>query len=63
MNANTCEEAIEYIENKELFNFLSDKVKEKCEAYLKRVGYNMNIEVLIFSNEYGELGRSKKFYE
>ena len=63
MNANTCEEAIEYIENRELFNFLSDKVKEKCEAYLKRVGYNMNIEVLIFSNEYGELGRSKKFYE
>lgn len=63
MNANTCEEAIEYIENKELFNFLSDKVKEKCEAYLKRVGYNMNIEVLIFSNEYGELGRSKNFYE
>lgn len=63
MNANTCEEAIEYIENRELFNFLSDKIKEKCEAYLKRVGYNMNIEVLIFSNEYGELGRSKKFYE
>ena len=49
--------------DEELFNFLSDKVKEKCEAYLKRVGYNMNIEVLIFSNEYGELGRSKNFYE
>ena len=46
-----------------VINFLSDKVKEKCESYLKRVGYNMNLEVLIFSNEHGELGRIKKFYE
>lgn len=61
MNSNTTEEAIDYIENKEVFSFLADKVKEKCEQFTKRCGKDIIVDVLIFSNEIGELGRSKGF--
>lgn len=63
MNSNTTEEAINYIEKREVFNMLADKVKEKCESYIKRCGKEIRVEVLIFSNETGELGRSRDFYE
>ena len=63
MNSNTTEEAINYIENRDVFRLLSSKVKEKCESYIKRCGKEIKVEVLIFSNEIGELGRSDGFYE
>ena len=63
MNSNTTEEAINYIENRDVFGLLSNKVKEKCESYIKRCGKDIKVEVLIFSNEIGELGRSGGFYE
>lgn len=61
MSSNTTEEAIGYIENKEVFSFIAEKIKEKCESHIRRCGRELGVEVLVFSNTIGELGRSDGF--
>ncbi|OHD19893.1 MAG: cobalamin biosynthesis protein CbiD [Spirochaetes bacterium GWD1_27_9] len=55
MESNTTEEAIEYITNNEFFNFITNKIKSKCEEY----SYNkINFGVIIFSETKGLLGQT-----
>lgn len=59
--SSTVEEACEYIENREFFNMLADKISFKCKEYLK--DENIKCETLIFSFNGDELGHSKEFYK
>jgi cobalt-precorrin-5B (C1)-methyltransferase len=57
MESNTTEEALDYIENKDFFKYLTDKIKLKCENYI----YNeINIEVVLLSGEKGVLAKTEK---
>lgn len=56
MESNTVEEALDYINNKEFFNFISEKIKKKCQELLKN---KINIEVSIFSLNYGFLAETE----
>ena len=47
MGANTVEEACDYIEKPEFFDFVANKVARKCEEYLR--GEDIRCEALIFS--------------
>lgn len=60
MNSNTTEEAINYITNRETFNLLAQKAKEKCEEYVRRNGAEIVVDTLIFASNGRELGRSKE---
>lgn len=61
MSSNTTEEALNYIEKKEVYLLLSEKAKDKCESHARRNGAELEVSTLIFSNEKGELARSKNF--
>jgi cobalt-precorrin-5B (C1)-methyltransferase len=52
MDSNTTEEAVLYIENQSFFDFLSRKIKNKCEAYIKN---EINLEVILLSQNKGLL--------
>lgn len=47
LRANTVEEACDYIEKPEFFDFVANKVARKCEEYLR--GEEIRCEALIFS--------------
>ena len=47
LGANTVEEACDYIEKPEFFDFVANKVARKCEEYLR--GEDIRCEALIFS--------------
>lgn len=64
MASNTTEEAIQYIEKKEVFNLLAEKSKLKCEEYCRRNGReDLEVECLIISAEKEVLGKSASFFE
>jgi cobalt-precorrin-5B (C1)-methyltransferase len=58
----TTDEAIGYIEDKkhEVFQMICERAAEKCRA---RVFGDINVETLIFTNEYGFLGKSKNAHK
>lgn len=61
LTANTTEEAVELIKSPEPFNIMAKKVQEKCEAHVRRSGYELEVAVLIYSNKYSELSRTNNF--
>ncbi len=59
MNSNTVDEASEYVEKRELFNLISNKVAIKSQEYMKN---KLVCEALIFSFSGEILGFSDNFY-
>ena len=60
LEANSVEEACNYIEKKEFFNFIANKVKKRVEEYSKD---ELKCEVLLFSFSGATLGYSDNFYK
>lgn len=60
LESNTVEEACDYIENKEFFTLIADKVKKRVEEYARE---DIECEVLIFSFKGATLGHTKDFYK
>lgn len=60
MESNTVEEACDYIEKKEFFPFIAQKVKKRVEEYSRG---EIECEVLLFSFKGATLGYSENFYE
>lgn len=58
LDSTTTDEAISHIEDKrfEVYEMICQRAAEKCRA---RVFGDVNVETLIFTNEYGFLGKSK----
>lgn len=58
----TTDEAIGYIEDKrhQVYEMICERVAEKCRA---RVFGDVNVETVIFTNEYGFLGKSKNAHK
>ncbi len=54
MQSNTTEEAIEYVKSVQFFNHLCNIIKMRCLQHIKN---KMEIEVIIFSQERGLLGK------
>lgn len=61
LSANTTEEAVSYVSSYKTFELMANKVQEKCEAHVRRSGYELEVAVLIYSSEQGELARTKNF--
>lgn len=59
LEANTVEEACNYIEDRKFFDFLSNKIRSKMIEYGRKEG--IEAEVLLFSFEQGYLGKSDGF--
>lgn len=57
LSSNTVEEAVEYIENKEFFNFLAEKIRMKMEEYGHQ---EIKCQVLLFSFKGETLGNSRE---
>ncbi len=55
MQSNTTEEAIEYVKSVQFFNHLCNIIKMRCLQHIKN---KMEIEVIIFSQERGLLGKT-----
>lgn len=60
LESNTVEEACDYIEKKEFFPFIAEKVKKRVEEYSRG---ELKCEVLLFSFKGDTLGYSKDFYK
>ena len=60
MESNTVEEACDYIEKKEFFPFIAQKVKKRVEEYSRE---EIECEVLLFSFKGDTLGYSENFYK
>lgn len=60
MESNTVEEACDYIEKKEFFPFIANKVKKRVEEYSRG---ELECEVLLFSFKGDTLGYSERFYQ
>ncbi|PID89661.1 MAG: cobalamin biosynthesis protein CbiD [Bacteroidia bacterium] len=56
MLANTTDEAVDFIAEKEFWNHLSDTIKRRAENY---VFGELKVEVVLFSHRSGQLGKSK----
>ena len=63
MNSNTTEEATKYIEKLEVYDFLAQKAKIKCEEHCRKNGKKIEVETLILSAEKKILGKSENFFE
>ncbi len=61
LNSNTTEEAISYIENRDIFQILAEKARVKCQELAERNGKKLEVATLVFSNSMGELARSENF--
>ena len=61
IKANTTEEAVEIITVGRTFEIMANKVQEKCEAHVRRSGYELEVAALIYSNTHGELSRTNNF--
>ncbi|MGL5656810.1 MAG: cobalt-precorrin-5B (C(1))-methyltransferase CbiD [Fusobacteriaceae bacterium] len=59
LDSNTVDEASKYIENKEFFNYLSEKVSSKSNDHVHK---ELKCESLIFDFDGNILGYSKEFY-
>ena len=59
LNSNTVDEAAKYIENREFFNYISDKVSKKS---IEHTHNNLVCETLVFDFTGEVLGHSKDFY-
>lgn len=59
LDSNTVDEASKYIENKEFFNYLSEKVSSKSNDHVHK---ELECESLIFDFDGNILGYSKEFY-
>ena len=60
LESNTVEEACDYIEKKEFFPFIANKVKKRVEEYSRG---ELECEVLLFSFKGETLGYSENFYK
>ena len=60
LKSNTVEEACEFIENKEFFTLIANKVKKRVEEYSRE---ELECEVLLFSFKGATLGYTKDFYK
>ena len=62
LDSTTTDEAISYIEDKryEIYEMICERAAEKCRA---RVFGDVNVETVIFTNEYGFLGKSKNAHK
>jgi len=60
MDANTIEEAVTFIKEKDFFKYIAEKIKIKCDEYTKG---DINIEVMIFSINEGFLAKTDGFDE
>ncbi|MEI6856489.1 cobalt-precorrin-5B (C(1))-methyltransferase CbiD [Psychrilyobacter sp.] len=58
IEANTTEEGLSYLKLKATNKTIAEKIKQKCE---KRVFDEVEVEVLTFSFDHGELGRTEGF--
>ena len=58
LNSNTTEEGLSYLKLEETNKFIAEKIKNKCE---KRVFDEVEVEVLTFSFDHGELARTDGF--
>lgn len=58
LSSNTTEEAVNYISQKETFNLIAKKAKQKCEEYIQRNGSEIEVNTLIFTSNGRELGKS-----
>ncbi|UUV17022.1 cobalt-precorrin-5B (C(1))-methyltransferase CbiD [Fusobacteria bacterium ZRK30] len=58
IEANTTEEGLSYLKLKETNKTIAEKIKQKCE---KRVFDEVEVEVLTFSFDHGELARTDGF--
>lgn len=58
IQSNTTEEGLSYLKLKETNKIIAEKIKEKCE---KRVFDEVEVEVLTFSFDHGELARTNGF--
>lgn len=59
LHSNTVDEASKYIENREFFNYISEKVSKKSHEHIHN---NLKCETLIFDFTGEVLGHSKEFY-
>lgn len=60
LKSNTVEEACDYIENKNFFTVIADKVKKRVEEYSRD---ELECEVLLFSFKGATLGYTENFYK
>lgn len=60
LNSNTVEEACEFIENKDFFKTIANKVKKRVEEYSRD---EIECEVLLFSFKGSTLGYTDNFYK
>lgn len=60
LESNTVEEACDYIEKREFFPFIAEKVKKRVEEYSRG---ELECEVLLFSFKGDTLGYSENFYK
>ncbi|WP_291256847.1 cobalt-precorrin-5B (C(1))-methyltransferase CbiD [Fusobacterium sp.] len=60
LESNTVEEACDYIEKREFFPFIAEKVKRRVEEYSRG---EIQCEVLLFSFKGETLGYTEKFYQ
>jgi len=58
INSNTTEEGLSYLKLEKTNKAIAKKIKEKCE---KRMFEEVEVEVLTFSFDYGELARTEGF--
>ena len=57
MKANTTEEAIDFVQNKDFWTFFANKIKKRAERFV----YNeMQIEVVLLSQKAGLLATTKE---
>ena len=60
MKVNTTEEAIELIPDESFWNYMAQKVKERCELFT----YNeLQVECILFSQVAGKIGESNEAME
>lgn len=55
---NTTEEAVENITNNSFYSYLAETIKKRSQQHVKN---ELNVEVLLFSQQKGELGRTENF--
>lgn len=64
LNCTTTDEAISLIKDKSIYTETFNSIVEKAKYYLdKRAHEEINTAVIVFSNEYGELGRTNNVDE
>jgi cobalt-precorrin-5B (C1)-methyltransferase len=56
MHCNTTEEAVSYVNDPGFYNYIGNKIKERCNLYVRKV---LETEVILFSESAGLLGGTR----